>query len=52
MEPLAAEPLAAAVFAAEELEETAKLVVLTRGLPVRHLEAGQIEALHARFKLK
>ncbi len=44
--------LDAAVFTAEELEETAKLVVLTRGLPVRNLDADQIAALNAAFKLK
>ncbi|MCW6508591.1 3-oxo-tetronate 4-phosphate decarboxylase [Lichenifustis flavocetrariae] len=44
--------LDAAVFTAEELEETAKLVVLTRGLNVRHLDAHQIAALDASFKLR
>ena len=44
--------LDAAVYAAEELEETAKLVVLTRGLQVRHLDAGQIATLTATFSLR
>jgi ribulose-5-phosphate 4-epimerase/fuculose-1-phosphate aldolase len=44
--------LESAVFAAEELEETARLLVLTRGLDVRHLDPAQIAALNARFKLK
>ena len=44
--------LESAVFAAEELEETAKLLVLTRGLAVRHLDPAEIAALDARFKLK
>jgi ribulose-5-phosphate 4-epimerase/fuculose-1-phosphate aldolase len=44
--------LESAVFAAEELEETAKLLILTRGLDVRHLDSAQIAALNTRFKLK
>jgi ribulose-5-phosphate 4-epimerase/fuculose-1-phosphate aldolase len=44
--------LESAVFAAEELEETAKLLVLTRGLGVRHLTAGQVADLDTSFKLK
>jgi ribulose-5-phosphate 4-epimerase/fuculose-1-phosphate aldolase len=44
--------LEAAVFAAEELEETAKLVILSRGLPVRDLSAAAIADLNATFKLK
>lgn len=44
--------LDAAVFTAEELEETAKLVVLTRGLAVRHLDAAQVSALNKTFNLK
>lgn len=44
--------LESAVFAAEELEETARLLVLTRGMSVRQLDATQIAALEARFKLK
>lgn len=34
-----------AVFAAEELEETARIVILTRGMPVRRLTPAQVEAL-------
>jgi ribulose-5-phosphate 4-epimerase/fuculose-1-phosphate aldolase len=34
-----------AVFAAEELEETAKLVLLTRGLPLRRLGDAEVAAL-------
>ena len=37
--------LEAAVFAAEELEETAKLAILGRGLPTRLLEAASIARL-------
>ena len=44
--------LEAAVFATEELEETAKLVLLTRGMTVRHLAAGEIADLEATFKLR
>jgi ribulose-5-phosphate 4-epimerase/fuculose-1-phosphate aldolase len=44
--------LESAVFAAEELEETARLLIVTRGLDVRHLDSAQIAALNARFKLK
>lgn len=41
--------LTATVYAAEELEETAKLVFLMRGLPSRQLTADQVAALNARF---
>jgi ribulose-5-phosphate 4-epimerase/fuculose-1-phosphate aldolase len=44
--------LDSAVFTAEELEETAKLVILTRSLSVRRLDAEQIAALNAKFSLK
>jgi ribulose-5-phosphate 4-epimerase/fuculose-1-phosphate aldolase len=44
--------LDSAVFTAEELEETAKLVILTRALPVRRLDAEQIAALNAKFSLR
>lgn len=44
--------LDSAVFMAEELEETAKLVVLTLGMKVRHLNADQIATLSAAFNLK
>lgn len=43
--------LEAAVYALEELEETAKLVLLTRSLPVRRLNREQIEDLNASFSL-
>ena len=36
-----------AVFAAEELEETAKLVLLTRGMKVRRLSAAAVAALRS-----
>jgi len=39
----------AAVMAAEELEETAKLLLLTRGLKVRHLSEEAIAALRKRY---
>jgi 3-dehydro-4-phosphotetronate decarboxylase len=44
--------LEAAVFAMEELEETAKLVLMTRGMAVRHLGSAEIAELEATFKLK
>jgi ribulose-5-phosphate 4-epimerase/fuculose-1-phosphate aldolase len=44
--------LEAAVFAAEELEETARLVILTRSMNVRRLSAEQIAELDASFKLR
>ena len=51
--PVVAGPsLEAAVYAIEELEETAKLAVLSRGLPVRRLTAAQVEELEASFKLR
>jgi ribulose-5-phosphate 4-epimerase/fuculose-1-phosphate aldolase len=39
----------AAVFAAEELEETAKLTLITRGLSVRLLTSAAIAALRRRY---
>jgi 3-dehydro-4-phosphotetronate decarboxylase len=48
---VAGSSLEAAVFAIEELEETAKLVLLTRGLPVRRLDQDQIRDLNTRFNL-
>ncbi len=42
--------LESAIFAMEELEETAKLVLLTRGLQVRHLSPEQIGELKAVFR--
>ena len=44
--------LEAAVYAAEELEETARLVLLTRHLDVRRLTPGQIEDLNLSFRMK
>jgi ribulose-5-phosphate 4-epimerase/fuculose-1-phosphate aldolase len=43
--------LEAAVYAAEELEETAKLFLLLRGVPTRPLDAAQIADLKTTFKL-
>ena len=42
--------LASAVYAAEELEETARLVLLLRGLPVRLLTRAQVDELGAAFR--
>ena len=39
-----------AVMAAEELEETAKLILLTRGMNVRRLSAEAVAELQKRFK--
>jgi ribulose-5-phosphate 4-epimerase/fuculose-1-phosphate aldolase len=44
--------LDSAVFAIEELEEAAKLAILTRGMQVRLLDAGQIAELDRHFRLK
>lgn len=44
--------LEAAVFAMEELEETARLVMLTRGMAIRPLGAAEIADLERTFKLK
>ena len=49
---VAGSSLAAATDAIEELEETAKLVLLTRGMAIRHLDAAQIAALESSFKLR
>ncbi len=49
---LAGVSLEAAVYAIEELEETAKLVVLSRGLPVRRLDAEQVADLERSFRLR
>ncbi|MCY1555521.1 3-oxo-tetronate 4-phosphate decarboxylase [compost metagenome] len=43
--------LEAAVYATEELEETAKLFLLLRNTPTRPLYAEQIEELKSVFKL-
>ena len=44
--------LEAAVFAIEELEEAAKLAILTRGMNVRLLDAEAIADLDRAFKLR
>lgn len=44
--------LHSAVYAAEELEETARLVLVLRGQNVRHLTPAQIAELDSRFRLK
>jgi ribulose-5-phosphate 4-epimerase/fuculose-1-phosphate aldolase len=49
---VAAQSLQAAVYTIEELEETAKLLIVTRGMNVRHLDAGQIAELEQTFKLR
>ncbi|MGL4495807.1 MAG: 3-oxo-tetronate 4-phosphate decarboxylase [Beijerinckiaceae bacterium] len=46
---VAAHDLAAAVYASEELEETAKLAVLAHGRPARQLDAKEIAELERRF---
>ncbi len=46
---VAGKALDAAVYAAEELEETAKLHLLLRGAPVRPLTDGQVAALRTAF---
>jgi ribulose-5-phosphate 4-epimerase/fuculose-1-phosphate aldolase len=43
--------LEAAVYAAEELEETAKLFLLLRDVPTRSLDAAQIDELKSTFGL-
>ena len=43
--------LEAAVYAAEELEETAKLFLLLRSVPTRPLNRAQIDELKTAFKL-
>lgn len=49
---LAGTSLEAAVFGIEELEEAAKLAILTRGMNVRLLDAAAIADLNHAFKLK
>lgn len=49
---VAGRDLDSAVFAAEELEETARLILITRGMPLRTLSSEQVAALEARFALK
>ncbi|TWT49162.1 L-fuculose phosphate aldolase [Rubripirellula amarantea] len=41
--------LDSAVYAVEELEETAKLYLMLRELPTRFLDVDQVSDLHARF---
>jgi ribulose-5-phosphate 4-epimerase/fuculose-1-phosphate aldolase len=48
---IAGETLESAVYAAEELEETAKLYLLLRGSQPRALDTAQVEDLAAHFKL-
>jgi ribulose-5-phosphate 4-epimerase/fuculose-1-phosphate aldolase len=48
---VAGETLEAAVFAMEELEETAKLYLMTRGMNPRALSKKQVADLAARFNL-
>jgi ribulose-5-phosphate 4-epimerase/fuculose-1-phosphate aldolase len=47
---VSAKSFRAAVMAAEELEETAKLVLLTRGMKVRQLTPAAVAELQKRFK--
>jgi ribulose-5-phosphate 4-epimerase/fuculose-1-phosphate aldolase len=46
---VAGKSLAAAVYATEELEATARLALLLRGLNPRLLTPAQLEELDARF---
>lgn len=46
---VAGKSLAATVYAAEELEETARLVFMMRGMPQRQLDAAQVAELHRRY---
>ncbi len=48
---VAGDTLEAAVFATEELEETAKLYLLLRGLNPRYLSPSRVEDLVAAFGL-
>lgn len=47
---VSAKTFRAAVMAAEELEETAKLILLTRGMQVRQLTPEAVAELQKRFK--
>ncbi len=49
---MAGDTLEAAVFATEELEETAKLYLLLRGLDPRYLSPEQVRDLISHFGLK
>ena len=44
--------LVEAVFAIEELEEAAKLAIITHRMPVRHLTPSMIADLNATFRLR
>jgi ribulose-5-phosphate 4-epimerase/fuculose-1-phosphate aldolase len=44
--------LDSAVFAIEELEEAAKLAIITRSMKLRLLDAVQIAELDRHFRLK
>ncbi len=46
---VAGSSLRAALDAAEELEETARIFLLLRGAPARPLNSGQIAELHTKF---
>ena len=49
---VAAASLDAAVFAIEELEEAARLAIITRGMAVRMLDEAAIADLNLHFKLR
>jgi 3-dehydro-4-phosphotetronate decarboxylase len=49
---VAGRSLEAAVYTIEELEETAKLLVVTRGMTVRHLDSEQIADLEQTFRMR
>lgn len=46
---VSAKDLTSAVYAAEELEETAKLIVTLQNQKVKHLPAGKVAELKAKF---
>ena len=48
---VSAQNLDAAIYATEELEETAKLFLLLQNLPKRSLDAAEIAELKSVFKL-
>ncbi|MGL5447940.1 MAG: class II aldolase/adducin family protein, partial [Rhabdaerophilum sp.] len=49
---VASSTLEAAVFAMEELEETARLIHLAQGLPIRHLTQQQVTELKTKFPIR
>jgi ribulose-5-phosphate 4-epimerase/fuculose-1-phosphate aldolase len=49
---VSARTLDAAVFAIEELEEAAKLAIITRGTPVRYLSSAAVDDLNQTFRLR